>query len=318
MEPLAFVEVLGRHGDVLARHPVHHWPVRAGRGYDADIILDDPFVAPRHLQIEPAVDGRFRVTDLDSVNGISFPPSAQRVSSGEVGPDDIVRLGQTQIRVRAPSYAVRPEVRLRATSMYRRPLSFAVMAAALLGLVVLNAWIAAVQQDERLYMVFPIVAVCTALGIWISLWSLVSRMVGGRANYAAHGFVACAGITALALAETLVEYASFGFHLRWLNYAGTAAAAAIFAYMLYRHLRLNSRAPRRTLGILAAIVSVVAFGAVAGLEMAGDSAREGMQSYDSTLKPPAFLWVQGITPEAFLGDAARLKRKVDALARAVP
>jgi len=318
VEPLAFVEILGRHGDVMARHPVYRWPVRAGRGYDVDIILDDRFVAPRHLQIEPALNGRFRVTDLDSVNGISLVPSARRIGSGEVGPDDIVRLGQTQIRVRAPSYAVRPEVRLRATSMYRRPLSFAIMSAALLGLVVLNAWIAAVQQDERLFMVFPIVAVCIGVGIWISLWSLVSRMVGGRANFAAHGFVACAGLTALALAETLVDYSSFGFHLRWLNYAGTAAAAAIFAYALYRHLRLNSRAPRRRLGIIAAIVSVVAFGVAAGLELAGDSAREGRQVYDPTLKPPAFLWVPGITPEAFLGDGARLKRRVDALARTAP
>jgi hypothetical protein len=318
VEPLAYVEILGRHGDVLARHPVYRWPVRAGRGYDMDVILDDRFVAPRHAQIEPVTDGRFRVTDLDSVNGISLSPSAQRVGSCEVGPDDIVRLGQTQIRVRATSYGVRPELRLRATSMYRRPLSFAIMAAALLGLALANGWIAAVLQDEKLFMVFPILSMCVGVGLWISLWSLVSRMVGGRANFAAHGFVACAGIAALALAGMLIEYASFGFHLRWLAHVGTTAAAAIFAYMLYRHLRLNSRAPRRRLGVIAGIVSVVALGALAGLEIAGDSAREGMQGYDSTLKPPAFLWVSGITPEAFLGDGARLKRKVDALARTAP
>lgn len=318
MEPLAFIEVLGRHGDVVARHPVYRWPVRAGRGYDADIILDDPFVAPRHVQIEPAVDGRFKVTDLDSVNGISLPPSPQRVSSGEVGPDDIVRVGQTQIRVRAPSYAVRPELRLRAMSLYRRPLSFALVAAALLGLVVWNAWIANIQEDQKLFMVFPVVGVCIIVGIWISVWSLVSRMVGGRANFAAHGFVACASFAALMLTMTLVDYSSFAFHVRWLNHVGTAAAAAIFAYMLYRHLRLNSRAARRKLGVIAGVVSVAAFGAAAGLELAGESAREGMQRYDPTLKPPAFLWVPGTTPEAFLGEAARLKRRVDALARAEP
>jgi hypothetical protein len=318
VEPLAFVEILGRHGDVLARHPVLRWPVRAGRGYDMDVILDDRFVAPRHVQIEPVTDGRFRVTDLDSVNGISLSPSAQRVGSCEVGSDDIVRLGQTQMRVRAASYSVRPEMRLRATAMYRRPLPFVILSAALLGLVALDAWISAVQQEEKLLMVFPVVALCVGVGVWISLWSLVSRMVGGRANFAAHGFVACAGIIALELTDTLIEYASFGFHLRWLGYAGTAAAAVIFAYMLFRHLRLNSRAPRRRLGVIAGIVSVAAFGALTGLEMAGDSAREGMQGYDPTVKPPAFLWVSGITPEAFLGDGARLKRKVDALARAAP
>jgi len=316
--PLAYVEVLGRHNDVQARHPVYRWPARAGRGYDVDVILDDPFIAPRHLQIEPAADGRFTVSDLQSVNGVSLPPSAQRVSSVEVGPDEIVRLGQTQIRVRAPSYAVRPELALRATSLYRKPSAFGVMGALLLGLVIWNAWIATIHQEERAFLVFPAVAVAVAMMVWISIWSLVSKTVGGRANFAAHGFIACAGLAALGLASTLVEYLSFGFNARWLSYAGTLALGAIFAYMFYRHLRLNSRRSRRRLGIMAVIVSVAGFGAVAGLEMAGESAREGMERYDQTLKPPAFLWVHGVTPEAFLSEGERLKRKVDAAARAQP
>lgn len=318
MEPLAFVEVLGRHNDVLARYPVYRWPARAGRGYDVDIILDDPFVAPRHLQIEPAVDGRFKVSALESVNGISLPPSARRVSATEVGPDDIVRLGQTQIRVRAPSFAVRPELALRAAALYRRPLSFVVMAAVLLGLVVWNAWIGTIHQEERAFLVFPTVGVGVAVAVWISIWSLVSRTVGGRANFAAHGFIACAGLATLGLADTLVEYLSFGLQARWLSHVGALAAGAIFAYMFYRQLRLNSRASRRRLGITAVIVTVAAFGAVAGLAMVGESAREGMQRYDATLKPPAFLMVHGVTSEVFLSESERLRRKVDAVARAEP
>jgi hypothetical protein len=100
VEPLGFIEILGRHNDVLARHAVYRWPARVGRGYDAEVILDDPFVAPRHASIEPAADGRFRIADLQSVNGFSLPPSAQRVAEAEVGPDDVVRLGRTQIRIR--------------------------------------------------------------------------------------------------------------------------------------------------------------------------------------------------------------------------
>jgi hypothetical protein len=318
VEPLAFIEVLGRHNDVLARHPVYRWPVRAGRGYDVDVILDDPFVAPRHLQIEPAVDGRFRVTDLQSVNGITLPPSAQRVEAAEVGPDDIVRLGQTQIRVRATGYEVRPELALRALAWYRRALSFAIMSAALLGLVVWNAWITTTQQEERALLVFPALGVGIAVAVWISIWSLVSRTVGGRSNFAAHGFIACAGLTALALADALAEYLAFGFHARWLDYAGALASAAVFAYMFYRHLRLNSRASRRSLGIVSVIVSVAAFGGAAGLEMAGESGKEGVQRYDQTLKPPAFLMVHGVTPEAFIGEGEQLKSKVDAMARAQP
>jgi len=318
MEPVAFVEILGRHNDVLARHPVYRWPARAGRGYDMDVILDDPFAAPRHLQIEPAADGRFRVSDLQSANGMSLPPSAQRVGAAEVGPDDVVRLGQTQIRIRAPSYAVRPELALRATALYRRPLAFAVMAAALIALVVWNAWLTTVSRDEKALLVSPAIGICIAIGVWVSIWSLVGRTVGGRANFAAHGSVVCAGVAALTLMGTLTEYLSFGFDVRWLEYAGVVLAGAIFAYMIYRHLRLNSRAPRKSLGVAAAIATVVVCGAFAGLEAAGESGREGVLRYDQTLKPPGFLWVTGVTPAAFLAEGERLRNKVDAVARAEP
>jgi hypothetical protein len=318
VEPLAFVEVLGRHGDVLTRYPVYRWPARSGRGYDMDVILDDPFVAPRHVQIEPVADGRFKVSDLQSVNGFSLSSSGQRVGTAEVGPEDVVRLGQTQIRIREPSYAVRPELALRATALYRRPLAFAVMAAGLLGLVVWSAWIMTASRDEKAFLVFPAIGVCVGVGAWIAIWSLVGRTVGGRANFAAHGFVASAGLIALGLADTMIDYLSFGFNAGWLKYVAIAALAAIFAYMIYRHLRLNSRAPQRSLGIAAAIASVAVCGAFAGLEMAGDSTREGRLPYDETLKPPAFLWVTGVAPAAFLAEGERLRHKVDAVARTEP
>lgn len=315
MEPLAFVEVLGRHNDVLARHPVYRWPARAGRAYDGEIILDDAYLAPRHLSIEPAADGRFRVSDLQTVNGLSLPPAALRVNEAEVGPDDVVRLGRTQIRIRRPDYVVRAEQQLRATSLYRRPAAFAIAASILAGLTLWSAWVETSSRDEWASLVFPTMATCIAVAVWISVWSLVSRTVGGRANFAAHGFVACAALAAIDAAGTLFECLSFGFDARWLDRAGTAAGAALAAAMLYRHLRLNSRAPRRRLGAIALLVVAAGLGVAAGIERAGETRREGVQRYDNTLKPPAFLWASGIAPEAFLAAGATLRRKADAAAR---
>jgi FHA domain-containing protein len=315
MEPLAFVEVLGRHGEVLARQPVHRWPARVGRGYDAEVILDDPFVAPRHVQIEPATDGRFRVSDLQSVNGMSLVPSTQRLGEAEVGPEDILRLGHSQIRIRAPSYSVQPELALQAVSLYRRPAAFVVLACAVIALVVWNAWIATASRDDKAFFVYPAVGACTALAVWISVWSLVGT-VGGRANFAAHGFVACAGLLALMLIDTLGGYLSFGFGAHWLEHATNAVGALVFAIMIYRHLRLNSRAPRRRLAVFAAIASAAITGLAIGLDLAQDASREGRLRYDQTVKPPAFVWVSGAAPEVFLAEGQALKDKADKAARA--
>ena len=57
METLAVVEVLGRRGEVVAREKIRSLPASIGRGFDNDVILDDEFVAPRHLQLDAADDG---------------------------------------------------------------------------------------------------------------------------------------------------------------------------------------------------------------------------------------------------------------------
>jgi multisubunit Na+/H+ antiporter MnhB subunit len=315
VEPLAFIEVLGRHGDVLARHPVYRWPAHVGRAYDVEVILDDPYVAPRHVRIESSGDGRFKVCDLQTVNGISVPPASRRIAEAEVGPDELVRLGRTQIRIRPPSYGVQPELRLRATALHRRPAAFAIAAAVLLGMTLWSAWVMTNARDEWASVLFPTLAVSAVAVVWISVWSLVSRTVGRRANFAAHGFVACAAIAAIDVAGTLFEYLSFGFDARWLDRAGVALIGVIAAYMLYRHLRLNSRASRRTLGAIAAGVVLAAFGFAAGVDRATQTMREGMQRYGHALKAPVFLWVSGVTPEAFIAQGEKLRFEADAAAR---
>jgi hypothetical protein len=315
VEPLAFVEVLGRHHEVVARHPLARLPAHVGRGYDCDVILDDPYVAPRHLRIEPAADGRFTVSDLQSANGMRLLPAGQRTAQAQVGPDEIVRIGHTQIRVRPASYAVRPEMVLEAAGLPRRPAGFALMALALLALVLWDSWITIVSEDEKMLLVFAAIAVCVTVIVWTSIWSLVGRATGGHDNFPAHGFVACAGLAAIMVADASTDYLSFALDADWLEYLGVAAAAVIFVWMIYRHLRLNSRASGKKLGAVSAIASLIVFGTLAGMQMASDWMREGRMSYDSTIKAPVFLWVSGVPPTMFLARAVKLRSQADALAK---
>jgi len=316
VEPLAFVEVLGRHNEVLARHPVARWPAHVGRGYDGDVILDDPYVAPRHLRIEPFADGRFTVTDLQSANGLSLAPSRARLTGAQVGPEDVVRIGQTRIRVRPASYSVPPELVLRAPSAHRRPLGFVASAAILLALVIWNTWVTTLGRDDKFQFVYPAIGVLVAVGAWIAVWALVGRAVGGRDNFAAHGFVACAGLLAIFAADVVADYLSFAVDASWLEYGGFVAAVVVFAYMIYRHLRLNSRARPRSLAVISAVTSLAIAGAFAGMQLASESPREGRMRYAQTIKAPVFLWASGDATTAFLASADKLKDKADALSRA--
>lgn len=65
-----------------------------GRGQDADLILDQTSVSRRHASLE-IVEGRLRVRDLGSANGVEL--NGRRVGVAELEPGQSVRLGEVEI-----------------------------------------------------------------------------------------------------------------------------------------------------------------------------------------------------------------------------
>jgi hypothetical protein len=75
-------------------------PTRLGRGGENTIRLDgDDFVSTRHAMLEPRPDGLW-VEDVGSTNG-TFVNGARVTTARLLAPGDIVRIGQTDLRVEA-------------------------------------------------------------------------------------------------------------------------------------------------------------------------------------------------------------------------
>jgi FHA domain-containing protein len=78
--------------------PVDSAPVTVGRGGQNDLVLDgDEFASARHARIEARGDGVW-VQDLDSTNG-TFLNGARVVGAERMGPGDVLRVGETDLRV---------------------------------------------------------------------------------------------------------------------------------------------------------------------------------------------------------------------------
>lgn len=81
-----------------AEFPVDSAPVTIGRGGQNDLALDgDEFASARHARIEARGDGVW-VQDLDSTNG-TFLNGARVVGAERMTPGDILRVGETDLRV---------------------------------------------------------------------------------------------------------------------------------------------------------------------------------------------------------------------------
>jgi hypothetical protein len=83
-----------------AEFPVGSTPVTVGRGDGNDLVLDgDEFASSRHARIEARGDGVW-VLDLDSTNG-TFVNGARVVAAERMSPGDVIRVGETDLRVEA-------------------------------------------------------------------------------------------------------------------------------------------------------------------------------------------------------------------------
>lgn len=310
MEAVVFVEELGRHGDVIRRHVLDRLPARIGRGYDMDVIVDDPHVAAEHLEIRDAGDGGLEAVDLGSLNGTSRVGDATRISTTPIQGDDVFRIGHTQLRIRLPRQSVAPELPYRKRTWDRHPGVFAGSAALLAGIVAWGGYVMTYDTDgSGIFSLSFLMSVGVLL--WAAIWSLVCRTLHGNGNFWAHGIVAFLGGAVLLTVDTATAYLDFALDLRGVDLIWTFCLAIVFASMLNSHLRLAVRMSPRSVGILSIVVAVGLLGGMEGYQAVRDASKPGLQAYDRAVKPSIFLFAKGITPDQFGDVAAKLKAKVD-------
>lgn len=100
------LEIQQPYSAVTQRVVVPSTPVIVGRGYHCDVILDDPYVSEEHLEIISLSDGRLRVVDRGSVNGVFV--GLQKISDRSciIESGQEIKVGHTHIKLFTPRHAV--------------------------------------------------------------------------------------------------------------------------------------------------------------------------------------------------------------------
>lgn len=306
METLAVVEILGRRGEVVARERLHRFPAVVGRAFDADVILDDPHVAPRHLEITMDEAGGFRLADLGSQNGHAVLGDGESASVADwVAAGGTVRLGHSQIRIWRADSPVAPELPVRAVPSLlpaAGSVALLLLAAALAGLV---AWLAGTGSSRDGFAAFGAMAAAGFILAWAGVWWLASGQLRERSSFLPHlgvgGLMVCLILAGDYAAETL-RFA-FGLYDGLAAELGDLSLWLAVSYGVYRHLRLNSRRRRRVLAAIALLC-------VGGLLLSSrhvlgayDRDKVGEMAIPAALRPPWMRVVEGVSPERFI-DAA--------------
>ncbi|HAT33571.1 MAG TPA: hypothetical protein DCW29_22835 [Janthinobacterium sp.] len=304
-----FIETLARNGEVLNRQQVNALPIRLGRGYDNDFILDDAHTAARHAVIEDDGAGGLVLRDLGSQNGSIH--RGRRQSSIVLGGDTVVRLGHTNLRVRGADFAVAPE--LTDTTMH----AWEGGTPALLGLGMMAAtaaltnWLSDTQSADAVAYLLVIAYTLGGGLVWSSVWAFGNRLFGRHARFGRHLFILGCGLVAMELFTQASNVVAYAFSLEWLVRYDRQMVIALLCCMVFFHLRtIKPRHPGR---LAAACLVLLAIGSgldlMSNLQLTGRLADE---PYMSAILPPVLRHSPDHTLDDFFHQAAKLKSGVDA------
>ena len=307
MGEMIWVEVLSRHRDVTARHRCDGAEIHIGRGYDNDVVLDDPFVAPKHLRIVRDSDGKLIAEDLGSVNGLVL--DGEKVKRERIILDGHrpVLVGHTLLRVRTADFPIQTERRVAEPHPFWM-LGFAALTL-LLGLEMLESWLGATTDARMSKYVIPLLVLAGSVLAWATLWAVLTRIFSGFAQYDRNLFIAAVGLLGISLANIFAEYVAFAFS--WPSFSSYSFVAAwlIFGVVTYLQLRqLGPAHPRIKMGVVMALVCIgIALPMIGRWET---QARFGQLANSPNLKPPSIRLIGPQDPDAFFQDVDLLKEKL--------
>ena len=313
------VEVLDRDGEVRLRHPLGDGPLTIGRGFDNDIVLDDPYADVRHARIVRGEDGAAVLEDLGSVNALGGP-DGRRVTRIALVAKLEVRVGRTRLRFQDPSAALPPALpdqpaeRLRVPVWLTRPWGQLVVCAVGAGVTAWDAWSDSYGASQANAGLYAALGLGFLVLLWAGIWALAGRLVVHRARYLAH-VALVSGVIAL-----MVVYGWIAARIIFLfpdnpvsSPASMVIGTALAAALLAGHLHLASRMPRRRrwstgLGVAAA---AVIFGRIVSLTKTREFS--DVPSFAATLRAVPAAWVPTRDLRTLRDVELDLRRKVDVL-----
>jgi hypothetical protein len=304
-----FVETLARNGDVLHRHQVDALPIRLGRGYDNDYIVDDAHCAARHAVIEADGEGRLVLRDLGSKNGIVH--KGKRSASVAITGDTVVRMGHTSLRVRPADFPVPAELLDRTRHGWEGGVP-ALAGIVLIGLVsILTVWLTDTQPFQ---LIRYLQALAYGLGgglVWCGAWAFANRLFGRHARLGRHLFIFGCGLAAVTLFKLLSSVIAYAFSLELITRYGAHVVVAIAGVMLFYHLSTVKPNSRHRFAIVCVLLAVLG----SGLTLISNEQRTGRpgdELFMSVIMPPAVKVARDHKVDEFMSDVGAMRAALDA------
>jgi hypothetical protein len=303
-----FIEILNPDGSVKNRHRCNNLPIRLGRAYDNDVILDDHHTAPHHALIERNQLDELVITDQGSINGISL--NNQREAYFVVDGNNAYRLGRTRIRIRAQDYVVAAE-QADDTNHHWEGWLPALVAILIISLITLfTSWVGDLHEKNLSDYLQEIIGMLLVALAWSGIWALLGRLFTGHPRFGRQLFITSCTLLAFELWSWFSGITAYAFSWEPLVTFSSHPTVVIVTFALY--FNLTTAGHKRPERLKSYLLALAIFSSAIILTSKYQSSKHfADELYMSNLYPPSLRLSKDQTPEDFMEKMASLQEQVD-------
>ena len=306
------LELLDRAGRVEQRVVVGDRPLRIGRAYDNDLIIDDAHVDAHHADVVLDENGVAVVRDRGSVNGLRKPGARARVETIALDREVIFSIGGATVRFRPADYATVPAQPMAGGGLRAHPaLWAAITLIACLAGTAIEAMMASSEKFDGLQFLNVVLVPLIVILVWSALWSLVGRLLVHHARFLGHVAIVSFGILVGSVLTFVFGVVAFSLSLdAFGGWATTLAAFISMAIVFSGHLRLASRLRARGALIAGVCAALLIAGSFRVTHMVGAQRFSPMPRGMVTLAPPSWRLRSPESTDAFYAKTQTLVDKL--------
>jgi hypothetical protein len=276
-----------------------------GRGYNNDLLLDDPYVKAEHVHIKANENGDWRIVDADN------PYQEAVVKSGEA-----LVVGKTRLKIFDATYAVPAAKNV---NDFESSLISSGRLSVCVGLMLLAVVLQAAEayvssaSEVRWTIVFTEALVAAASFMFIAgFWALLSRLLRHEERFLPLLTVLLKASVLMWLFDLVISLLGFNLNDPKLIFIiGSLLAGVITAYYFYACLVLVTSLRRRVQSIASLVMGVMVTLLVsADLVIGVDKFSAGV-NYSGSMYPPVVIVANGISVEDFISATADVFAKAD-------
>ncbi len=307
------IEEISRGHKLLGRHKFAQQNIRIGRGYQNDIILDDPHICPDHLSLD--FNGEhWVVTDENSINGSFLEDGKRKADQHIVNSGDVITFGKSQIRVVFPEHPVAESV---AFSPFESLINFARQPIALVASILLFTFVAGYifHLEKTIDVPFtklfvPAIGMTLLFALWPGAVALVSHLTKHDARVLSQLGIAFVFYNLMWVSDIFQSIVSFNLSANWPIAGLTALIPMALAFCLFWlncYIGFHMTAKRRL--VVSIALTALVFGGSFIVQLSKQPEFRAHPQYDATIMTPSFLFASGSSVETFIEDSNRLFSK---------